>query len=73
VIAIIRGFLIGVIMLVLAFAMSNFYQEDLLFPLITVATLIPIIKGFINPAIAQWQKNFRFAKEGFISCHSSYR
>ena len=64
VIAIIRGFLISVIMLVLAFAMSNFYQEDLLLPLITVATLIPIIKGFINPAIAQWQKNFRFAKEG---------
>jgi O-antigen/teichoic acid export membrane protein len=64
VIAIIRGFLIALIMLFLAFAMSNFYQEQLLLPLITVATLIPIIKGFINPAIAQWQKNFHFAKEG---------
>lgn len=64
VIAIIRGFLIGLIMLILAVAMSNFYQEDLLLPLITVASLIPIIKGFINPAIAQWQKNFHFAKEG---------
>lgn len=64
VIAIIRGFLIGLIMLGLALLMSNFYQEDLLVPLIVLATLIPIIKGFINPAIAQWQKNFLFAKEG---------
>jgi O-antigen/teichoic acid export membrane protein len=64
VIAIIRGFLIGLIMLGLALLMSNFYQEDLLVPLIIVATLIPIIKGFINPAIAQWQKNFHFGKEG---------
>ena len=64
VIAIIRGFLIGLIMLGLAFLMSDFYQEAQLFPLIASATLVPIIKGFINPAIAQWQKKFHFAKEG---------
>jgi len=67
VIAIIRGFVIALIMLFLAFIMSNFYQEQLLLPLISVATLIPIIKGFINPAIAQWQKNFHFAKEGLYN------
>ncbi|MFA6814429.1 MAG: oligosaccharide flippase family protein [Patescibacteria group bacterium] len=64
VIAIIRGFIIALIMLFLAYVMSSFYQEQLLLPLITVAALIPIIKGFINPAIAQWQKKFHFAREG---------
>lgn len=64
VIAIIRGFLIALIMLALAFLMSDFYQEAQLFPLIASAALVPIIKGFINPAIAQWQKKFHFAKEG---------
>lgn len=65
VIAILRGLLIGLLMLGLAFFMRHFYQEELLLPLITVAALIPIIKGFINPAIANWQKNFNFAREGF--------
>lgn len=64
VIAIIRGLVIGLIMLMLALGMSNFYQESMLLPLISVATLVPIIKGFINPAIALWQKQFHFAQEG---------
>lgn len=65
VIAIIRGFAIGIIMIALAFTMSRFYNEDLLLPLVSVAALIPIIKGFINPAIAKWQKSFNFVREGF--------
>jgi O-antigen/teichoic acid export membrane protein len=60
----VRGLIIGLIMWVLALIMSNFYQETMLLPLIRVAVLVPIIKGFINPAIAQWQKKFHFAKEG---------
>lgn len=60
VIAIIRGFIIGSLMLSLAFLMSNYYQEELLLPLISLCALVPVIKGFINPAIAKWQKNFDF-------------
>jgi lipopolysaccharide exporter len=65
VIAIVRGFFIALIMLLLSFVMRDFYQESLLFPLIAVAAFIPIIKGFINPAITKWQKTFRFGREGF--------
>jgi lipopolysaccharide exporter len=64
VIAIVRGFFIALIMSLLAFVMKDFYREELLLPLIALAALIPIIKGFINPAIAKWQKTFRFGKEG---------
>lgn len=64
VIAIVRGLIIGLIMWLLASFLSNFYQEALLLPLIRVAALVPIIKGFINPAVARWQKSFNFTKEG---------
>jgi len=67
VIAIIRGFLIGSLMIVMGYLMSHYYQEPQLIPLITVVALVPIIKGFINPAIISWQKNFNFAKDSFYA------
>lgn len=67
VIAIIRGFVIGSLMIVMGYLMSNYYDEPALFSMITVIALVPIIKGFINPAIISWQKNFEFAKDSFYS------
>ncbi len=67
VIAIIRGFVIGSLMIVMGYLMSNYYHEPALFPMIAVIALVPIIKGFINPAIVSWQKNFEFAKDSFYS------
>jgi O-antigen/teichoic acid export membrane protein len=63
VIAIIRGLVIGSLMVAMGYFMANYYQEPDLFPMITVISLVPIIKGFINPAIVSWQKNFNFAKD----------
>lgn len=60
VIAIVRGLVIGAIMLVLGLTMSNFLATQELLPLVTVASLIPVIKGFINPAIVNMQKQFAF-------------
>jgi O-antigen/teichoic acid export membrane protein len=60
VIAIIRGFLIGLLMLLMGWGMSYFYQEPLLFPLIFLAVLVPMIKGFINPSIVLLHKELRF-------------
>lgn len=65
VIAIIRGFVIGSIMILMGYLMTNYYHEPSLFPMIAVVALVPIIKGFINPAIITWQKNFEFAKDSF--------
>ncbi|AKM81519.1 MAG: Polysaccharide biosynthesis protein [Candidatus Pacebacteria bacterium GW2011_GWF2_38_9] len=67
VIAIIRGFLIGSLMILMGYLMSNYYNEPSLFPMISIVALVPIIKGFINPAIISWQKNFQFARDSFYS------
>lgn len=67
VIAIIRGFLIGILMLVLALLMSSYYQEEALLALIMVTAVVPVIKGFINPAITAWQKNFDFFHDNLYS------
>ncbi len=65
VIAIIRGFVIGSLMIGLGYFMSNYYNEPSLFPMISIVALVPIIKGFINPAIVSWQKNFQFQRDSF--------
>lgn len=67
VIAIIRGFTIASIMIVAGYVMSNYYQESALLPMVAIAALVPIIKGFINPAIVSWQKNLAFAKDSFYT------
>lgn len=60
VIAIIRGLLIGVVMVMLGWGISRWYQEPSLVLLIGVSALVPIIKGFINPAIITLHKEMRF-------------
>jgi lipopolysaccharide exporter len=60
VIAIVRGFLISFIMILMGLGMSRFYQEPILIYLVPFAALVPIIKGFINPSIVLLQKELRF-------------
>lgn len=63
VIAITRGLIIGIVMLIMGVAMSRFYNEPSLRVLIGVAAFVPIIKGFINPAIITMQKELRFFRD----------
>lgn len=63
VIAIIRGFGMGIVMIGLGFLLSNYYNQPALLPLISVAAIIPIIKGFINPYIISMQRDFKFSQE----------
>lgn len=60
VIAIVRGFLIGILMVLLGILMGSFYDQPQLPILVAFAALIPIIKGFINPSIISLQKNLQF-------------
>jgi len=60
-----RGVLISLIMLLLGVGMAEFFQNPDLTQLIAVAALIPIIKGFINPAIVSWHKDMAFLRESF--------
>lgn len=66
VIAIARGFIIGIIMVLMGIALSNFYNEDSLKILIAIAALVPIIKGFINPSIVLFHKNLQFFKDSLF-------
>jgi lipopolysaccharide exporter len=63
VIAIIRGFVIGVLMMLAGLAMSSYYQLPSLIMLVGLASIVPVIKGFINPAIIKLQKEFRFLED----------
>lgn len=63
VIAIVRGFLIGLLMLVVGWGMSLYFQQSELMYLVAVAALVPVIKGFINPAIIGLYKDLRFISD----------
>lgn len=66
VIAIIRGLIIGIIMVLLGILLSNFYNEESLRFLIAIAALVPVIKGFINPSIIIFHKNLEFLKDSLF-------
>jgi lipopolysaccharide exporter len=63
VISIFRGFVIGILMILIGFGMKNFYQEEQLISLVAIAAFIPVIKGFINPAIVSLHKDLNFFKD----------
>lgn len=66
VIAIIRGFFIGILMVIMGIFMSKFYNESSLTILIALAALVPVIKGFINPSIILFHKNLEFFKDSLF-------
>lgn len=63
VIAIIRGFVIGIIMLLMGVIMSWIFKEPQLMALISVSALVPVIKGFINPYTVILHKEMFFFKD----------
>ena len=61
VIAIVRGFLIGILMVAVGLLMSNYFGEPELSWLVALAALVPVIKGFINPAIISLRRSYDFS------------
>lgn len=63
VVSILRGFLIGILIFVLApFIASYFKNENAVFILYLVS-VVPVIRGFINPSCIKYQKNLEFNKQ----------
>lgn len=60
-----RGIIIFSVMIVLSKAMPWFYHEPKLFSLIFFASVIPLIRGFINPAIIGFYKELDFRKDTY--------
>lgn len=63
VIAIFRGLIIGSAMVLLGLFMRGYYDQPQLAILIGLAALVPVIKGFINPAIVSMHKELRFFRD----------
>jgi O-antigen/teichoic acid export membrane protein len=63
VIAIIRGMIIGCIMVLMGVGMSDFFNQSQLLSLVGFAALVPVIKGLINPAIITFHKNLNFVAD----------
>jgi lipopolysaccharide exporter len=62
-VSIVRGLLIGVLIFVLSpFIASYFNNENALFILYLVS-VVPVIRGFINPSCIKYQKNLEFNKQ----------
>lgn len=66
VISIVRGFLISAVMLIIAWPMQLFYNEPDLIPLLLLASLIPVVRGFINPALVNMVRKLEFAKDTYF-------
>ncbi len=60
VIAILRGILIACVMLIMGIGMSRFFNQPELLLLVAVAAFVPLVKGFINPAIITLYKSLSF-------------
>jgi len=64
--SIVRGLIIGGILAALAWPLSVFYADSSLLALILGASLVPVMRGFINPSVILWQKELSFRKEALF-------
>lgn len=63
VISICRGIVISIAMLITSPLVTRFFNAPDALNVIIIISLVPFVRGFINPAIVQFQKNLRFDAE----------
>lgn len=63
IISIVRGIAIGLFIALLAYPLSLFFNNSGLIQLTVFLAIIPVIKGFINPMIIEFQKELKFSRE----------
>jgi len=63
VISIARGFIIAIMMILIGFGLSHYFDNPQLISLISLTSLVPVVKGFINPYIISLRKNLKFFKD----------
>lgn len=66
VISIIRGFFIATLVILISLPVSHFFQNDASRSLILLIALVPLIRGFINPATVKFQKHLKFNQEFYF-------
>ena len=63
IVSIIRGLVIFLLILLLAPVVSSFFNADEILNLMVIISLVPLLRGFINPAEIKFQKDLNFHKE----------
>jgi len=63
VVSILRGVVLGIIIFLAAPFIASFFQSPEAAGVIALTALVPLIRGFINPAIISYQKDLLFRKE----------
>ena len=63
VVSIARGFMISVLMIFFSYPVSLFFKNPQSLGVIVFLSLIPFLRGFINPMIVNFQKELEFRKE----------
>ena len=63
IVSIVRGILIFLTLIILAPVIGNFYSSPNAVILLFIVSFVPLIRGFINPAVAIFQKELQFSKE----------
>jgi O-antigen/teichoic acid export membrane protein len=63
VVSIARGFLIGIALLLLSYPVSMFFKTQDAMPSLLLISLVPIIRGFINPSIIKLQIDLKFRSD----------
>lgn len=65
-VAIVRGVIISILIALSAWPVSIFFSDNNLIKLILVLSLVPLIKGFINPMTVEFVKELQFEKEAMF-------
>lgn len=66
IVSILRGIIISLFMVIVAPLVGFFFNNTDAVYLILLASLIPFIRGFINPAVVRFQKELQFDKEFYL-------
>lgn len=66
VISIVRGLIIAAIVAIASFPVSHFFNNPASQSLVLLMAIVPLIRGFINPAEAKFQKHLRFNQEFYF-------
>lgn len=63
VVSIIRGFIIGILIFVLAPFIAVYFKNSDATYILYLVSVVPMIRGFINPSCIKYQKNLEFNKQ----------
>lgn len=65
VVSILRGIIIAALMIISSPFVADFFNSPEAQQLIVIASIIPFLRGFINPSVVKFQKELKFRQEAY--------